>query len=174
MTAKHPRSRQYPPVDASPVKAFFVTMLTRDISLADAILDLLDNCVDGILRTEHRANASFRGYKAEITFDASHFFIHDNCGGIPWKLSSYAFRMGRSADQPRNDLPMVGVYGIGMKRAIFKMGRHCLITTRHGADNYEVDITPAWIDDETIERCISNRKSERNERRQIGREKEAA
>ncbi|MBS0481598.1 MAG: hypothetical protein JSR96_05480 [Proteobacteria bacterium] len=35
---------------ASPTKAFFVRMLTRDIELQDAILDLLDNCLDGILR----------------------------------------------------------------------------------------------------------------------------
>ena len=36
---------------ASPAKRFFVEMLTRDIELADAILDLLDNCVDGALRS---------------------------------------------------------------------------------------------------------------------------
>lgn len=30
-------------VDASPVKSFFVQMLTRDIELSDAILDLLDS-----------------------------------------------------------------------------------------------------------------------------------
>ena len=35
---------------ASPTKQFFVSMLTRDISLADAILDLLDNCLDGAMR----------------------------------------------------------------------------------------------------------------------------
>ena len=38
------------PVTTRPVKRFFVDMLTRDIALEDAILDLLDNCVDGILR----------------------------------------------------------------------------------------------------------------------------
>lgn len=35
---------------AVPTKQFFVSMLTRDISLADAILDLIDNCLDGALR----------------------------------------------------------------------------------------------------------------------------
>jgi hypothetical protein len=138
----------YEPVDASPVKSFFVTMLTRDISLPDAILDLLDNCVDGILRTEGKPTASFAGYEATITFDETHFMIHDNCGGIPWNLKDYAFRMGRPPDQPRPALPMVGVYGIGMKRAIFKMGEQCLISTQSGSDNYEVEITPDWIADE--------------------------
>ena len=37
-------------IDVAPAKSFFVHMLTRDIALSDAILDLLDNCVDGILR----------------------------------------------------------------------------------------------------------------------------
>ena len=37
-------------IKAGPTKRFFVKMLTRDIELADAILDLLDNCVDGIIR----------------------------------------------------------------------------------------------------------------------------
>ncbi|GAB8979638.1 hypothetical protein OkiPb01104_48070 [Escherichia coli] len=40
-----------PTADFSPSKRFFVSMLTRDIDLNDAILDLLDNCVDGALRT---------------------------------------------------------------------------------------------------------------------------
>ena len=34
-------------VEAFPTKAFFVRMITRDISLEDCILDLIDNSVDG-------------------------------------------------------------------------------------------------------------------------------
>jgi len=49
---KDPPPNPFGPIDASPTKDFFVSMLTRDISLDDAILDLLDNCVDGILRNE--------------------------------------------------------------------------------------------------------------------------
>ena len=39
------------PILASPTKRFFVDMLTRDIDLKDAVLDLLDNCVDGLMRS---------------------------------------------------------------------------------------------------------------------------
>ena len=35
--------------DAMPTKDFFVRMITRDISLEDCILDLIDNCLDGAL-----------------------------------------------------------------------------------------------------------------------------
>ena len=33
-------------IDASPTKAFFIDNLTRDLTLEDAILDLIDNSVD--------------------------------------------------------------------------------------------------------------------------------
>jgi hypothetical protein len=150
VTPNQAAESKYKTVPAAPVKSFFVTMLTRDIPLADAILDLLDNCVDGILRTKGKAVESYEGFSATITFDKSHFMIHDNCGGIPWDLHDYAFRLGAPADQPKKKkLPMVGVYGIGMKRAVFKIGEHCLITTRHDPDSYEVEITPDWLVNES-------------------------
>ena len=37
-------------VYANPTKKFFVEMLTRDIDLIDAIMDLVDNCIDGVHR----------------------------------------------------------------------------------------------------------------------------
>ncbi|MEL6260324.1 MAG: hypothetical protein AAFR12_04585 [Cyanobacteria bacterium J06626_6] len=42
-------------INAAPTKTFFVDMLTRDIDLKDAILDLLDNCIDGIQRVTREA-----------------------------------------------------------------------------------------------------------------------
>ena len=35
--------------NGSPTKEFFVEMMTRDIELNDAILELLDNCLDGVV-----------------------------------------------------------------------------------------------------------------------------
>ena len=149
----------YNPVNATPVKSFFVSMLTRDIQLEEAILDLLDNCVDGIARIRKSleigsltgtddSDEPYKGFGAEIKFDKDSFSISDNCGGIPWELSDYAFRMGRDPKRKLDATGIVGVYGIGMKRAIFKMGKSCLISTQSGNHKYEVDITPEWIDDE--------------------------
>ena len=142
-------TKQYDPVDASPVKSFFVNMLTRDIRLEDAILDLLDNCVDGILRSsKKRGSKPYSGYKAEIEFGPQHFSILDNCGGIPVDLHDRAFKMGPPRDRSDDPAGTVGVYGIGMKRAIFKLGRHCLISSRNGDDQYEVKISPIWMRNE--------------------------
>ena len=136
-------------VNAAPVKSFFVDMLTRDIELVDAILDLLDNCVDGILRQKGKSSGEnpYEGFEAEIKFDENSFSISDNCGGIPQEFQSYAFRMGKERENRETGLPMVGVYGIGMKRAIFKIGKECSILTQNQGYCYKVEITPDWLQD---------------------------
>ncbi len=145
--------KQYSNVSTKPVKRFFVDMLTRDIGLEDAILDLLDNCVDGILRhppkvPKKTSTTPYAGYKAAITLSKKNFCIEDNCGGIPWSEHGRAFRMGSPAQN--NALATValtvGAYGIGMKRAIFKMGRTAVISTSTSDDQYEVVIPKGWMD----------------------------
>ena len=119
---------------ASPTKAFFVKMLTRDIDLEDALLDLLDNCIDGILRN-HKVSVNskkpYAGYWAKIVIASDHFIIEDNCGGIPLAIAKeYAFAMGRPPKATINNqktIAPVGLYGIGMKRAIFKLGTDALV-----------------------------------------------
>lgn len=140
-------------ISAHPVKSFFVHMLTRDIELADAILDLLDNCVDGVQRSETKSNLKkkrpYKKYWARINISQKEFSIKDNCGGIPWELHEYAFRMGRLRKDLDKGRRMIGTYGIGMKRAIFKIGTDCTIETHAKDASYRVKITPEWMKDET-------------------------
>jgi hypothetical protein len=79
-----------------PTKRFFVAMLTRDISLVDALLDLVDNCVDGATRQLKgkidKPNA-YDGYWARLSLSPS-FDISDNCGGIPSDAIKDAFLIG--------------------------------------------------------------------------------
>ncbi|GAB5519469.1 MAG: ATP-binding protein [Rhodothermales bacterium] len=134
---------------AVPTKQFFVSMLTRDINLADAILDLVDNCLDGALRMADGNDVDYSKHLVEIELDADHFLIADNCGGIPRHVAkNYAFKMGRDRDDDRDaEEETIGMYGVGMKRAIFKMGREALVRTRHGDDTFEVPITSEWLDE---------------------------
>ncbi len=133
---------------ASPTKAFFVSMLTRDIELQDAILDLLDNCLDGILRTgvsTDDPNKPYAGYRATLTMAPDHFIIEDNCGGIPLETAKrYAFAMGRPTGAGDPTPATIGMYGIGMKRAIFKLGTDALVESRSD-QGFNVEITPDWM-----------------------------
>lgn len=141
-----------PNINASPAKKFFVEMLTRDIELTDAILDLVDNCLDGAMRQANGTNPpskKYKGYYARLTMNKEHFIIEDNCGGIPEEIAlTKAFRLGNTSYGQSKNLPTIGVYGIGMKRAVFKMGTDSLVSTKTDIDEYNVRITPEWLVDD--------------------------
>lgn len=139
----------------SPTKDFFVSMLTRDIELTDAILDLIDNCLDGVVRdkskdiTTMKQSDFYSGFFAKIKISDNMFKISDNCGGIPRDTAvRYAFRMGRPADMANTNTPTIGIYGIGMKRAIFKIGQSAIVQTCNADEKYQVVMPVTWASNE--------------------------
>ncbi len=134
--------------DANPTKAFFVRMVTRDISLQDCILDLIDNSVDsawrrqGSSRPSLDASADLSPYHIVVTATPTRFDIKDNCGGITLDdAADYAFTFGRKeTDKPERYA--IGVYGIGMKRAVFKMGADVMIRSTYTPPNHPRELFP--------------------------------
>jgi len=127
-------------IDASPTKDFFIRMLVMDVPLITVIPDLVDNCVDGARRI--RGDADFEGLWVRIELDKDLFRIADNCGGISVELARrYAFRFGRDKDMPGElQVPHPrGRFGIGMKRALFKMGRKFRIESTTERTHFVID-----------------------------------
>ncbi len=131
----------------SPTKDFFVRMITRDITLADCILDLLDNSIDGAHRSIGRSGGQaptpspLAGYKATLEIDENRFEVDDNCGGITLNDAvEYAFHFGRRKDAPTDVEHSIGLYGIGMKRAIFKIGRKARIESRPPDEAFSAEV----------------------------------
>lgn len=135
--------------DAQPTKRFFVSMLTRDIDLKDAILDLVDNCLDGALRSAGNNDVDYTKHSIEIDVNRSFFRIADDCGGIPKHIArTYAFKMGREiSDNRDNESETIGMYGIGMKRAIFKMGSDAVVRSFNANDKFKVPISSKWLEE---------------------------
>lgn len=137
--------------NARPSKEFFVGMLTRDIELQDAILDLIDNCIDGVhrqlaVKPARDESRPFAGFEANLTINSHLFSIADNCGGIPRAIAEkYAFRLGRPSEMKAEKLPTVGLYGIGMKRALFKIGKESYVTSNPNNAAFQVSISPDWL-----------------------------
>ncbi|MGZ5444262.1 MAG: ATP-binding protein [Thermoanaerobaculia bacterium] len=129
-------------VNAAPTKELFIEMLTKDIGITRAILDLVDNSVDGARR---RNPDDFQGLSVALTLNANQFKIVDNCGGMsPDVARTYAFRFGRpsgTAQTPHS----VGQFGVGMKRALFKLGRCFHVSSITTSSMFELSVdVEAW------------------------------
>lgn len=141
---------QDPHINAMPTKAFFVDMLVRDISLERAVLDLVDNCIDGAKRLHPEDKPDFSDLQVTIRMDADRFEITDNCGGFDAATArEYAFRFGRPKQAQSTDYS-IGQFGVGMKRALFKFGRYFEVhsTTANQRWSMTVDVDE-WEGDET-------------------------
>jgi len=141
-------------LSGAPTKRLFVSMLPRDIEMDDAILDLIDNSVDGAMRQSRKKLTSkfpYKGFRCELTVDGGEFTLTDNCGGIPDRYLDSAFRLGRPSVDLDANLPTIGMYGIGMKRAIFKMAKEAKVVSRSEDRAVRVTYTKEWLDPETEE-----------------------
>ena len=136
-------------IELRPTKQLFVDILTRDILLNRAVLDLVDNSIDGARRLRPQADSSFEGLEVVIELDATHFRIKDNCGGIGIDTAKhYAFRFGRPKGMPSTP-NSVGQFGVGMKRALFKFGRFFEIKSTSQIDRFTVELdVDEWERDE--------------------------
>ncbi len=122
--------------DAKPTKDFFISMLVKDIGLIRSIIDLVDNSIDGALRLS--PNGDFKHYKIDLTVHKDQFNISDNCGGISRKdAEDYAFRFGRP-EASEATKGSIGLFGVGMKRAIFKLGSKFKVSSKTNNESFVV------------------------------------
>lgn len=142
--------------NAQPEKRLFISLITRDISLGAAVLDLIDNSINSAAEAAKLDLSSPAAFvklldrpptpslpKIVIAFDATSFEIHDNCGGITTQQAQqrvFAFGRPASAGKPTHDT--LSVYGIGLKRALFKLGNNVEIMSAHkrGGFNLKLDV----------------------------------
>lgn len=147
--------------NARPTKRFFIDNFVRDIRLEDAILDLADNCVDSLLRSygievspDLLSDEDFQKPEnlpdpplVRIQLSEDGFEIADLGGGIEYDdAKDIVFRFGRPEDHIEGSL---GVYGIGLKRALFKLGNYIEVESRTPKSGFRVAFrVDEWAADE--------------------------
>src|SRR5262249_16149773 len=140
---------------ASPEKRLFISLLTRDIPLIAAFLDLVDNSVNAAVEptAERLRNAPGyqelyqdqsikRGVDIRLRLSSKEVTISDTAGGISaTDAENHVFRFGR-ATEATHVRDRLSVYGIGLKRAMFKLGRVIKIRSDHvqGGFRRNVDV----------------------------------
>jgi hypothetical protein len=147
--------------NANPDKRFFIDLIIRDISLEDAILDLIDNAIDSLVRTKqinlYKDFLNIEEKKqcqslveVKIAISPKQFIIEDNCGGISFeRAEKEVFRFGHTDIHKGASL---SVFGIGMKRAIFKIGRQIEIESSATDSGFSMSINAdEWMNDQSTD-----------------------
>jgi hypothetical protein len=114
---------------------------TRDIDISASLLQQEDT--NGEADDNHLA-------RIEVSYSETHFTIKDNCGGITRKHAlKEVFNFGHGPDAIAG---VLGVYGIGLKRAIFKIGNRFEMRSKTEKEGFEVDLNvKKWSEkDDTI------------------------
>jgi hypothetical protein len=148
--------------DASPEKRLFISLLTRDIPLVAAFLDLIDNSINAAVEPHSDRLKSAEDYMSVLSDESLNpsvdismqisdkkVEITDKAGGIPAKTAAdHVFKFGRAADEAHIG-DRLSVYGIGLKRAIFKLGNKVLMTSDNveGGFDLKLDVS-TWAKDQ--------------------------
>lgn len=142
-------------INASPTKSFFIDILVKDIDLIDAVLDLIDNSIDSYIKKRISERK-----RILITVSDNAFKIEDHCGGINKEdVYDHVFRFGKSSEERART---IGIYGIGLKRAIFKMGKNILLESDDGSNFYSIRIDEDWL--KNVEKWTLDFEKEENTR----------
>lgn len=130
-------------VDFGMEREYVFSILTADISITDSILDLIDNSIDAarkhISRTtgkkSHALPDTYDGYRIDITVSRDHIEIVDNCFGIEEHLlTRKAFRLGARSNEDFS----IGIYGVGLVRAFWKLANSGELITDTGDKAYRL------------------------------------
>lgn len=147
-------------VKTDPSKSFFIDMLTRDIGTKECILDLIDNSIDSIIKYKKIEittlvaegfikDVIFKKHSIDIILNKNEFIIKDNCYGISLiDARQKAFRFGAVKENIKEKKGL-SVYGIGMKRAFFKLGKKINVISKTKQSFFEIDIdVDSWESDD--------------------------
>ncbi|MEG3147854.1 ATP-binding protein [Sphingomonas sp. RT2P30] len=149
--------------DARPEKRLFISLLTRDIPLVAAFLDLLDNSINAAvepvsprLKTAIDYMTVFEdpsitpSVNIALAISKGCVEISDDAFGISAKTAAeHVFKFGR-ADGEHHEADRLSVYGIGLKRAMFKLGNRIKMRSDHIEGGFDLDLDVSnWAKDES-------------------------
>lgn len=128
---------------------YLINGLTTDVSAIECIYDLIDNSIDAA-RSEIISNnkayekdllglpASYKGFEIKLNVSLSLVSISDNCSGLEESdLQEKVFTIGKKSKHPFG----IGHYGVGLNRAIFKLGKSVNLDSDNGKEAFGLKFT---------------------------------
>jgi len=139
-----------------PTKKVLAQSLTRDVTAESCINDLIDNAIDAagvqLLELyseevdEHFLPISYSGYEIELELDKTGIRISDNCGGMSSaQAADSVLRFGDPSEKEYG----IGLYGVGLNRAIFKLGEKANIVTTTEDEQISIEfLVPEYLEND--------------------------
>jgi hypothetical protein len=134
------RKTEIEPIDGTPVKRVFWSIIS-DYNLKTGLSELVDNALDTWLLTNHK-----NALVISIGLDVGRQLVSvtDNAGGVRQRDLSLLIAPGGSRNDPSDEI--IGIFGVGSKRAGVALGEHVEIRTRFARErSYQLDITADWL-----------------------------
>lgn len=126
-------------LDATPSKRLYLSIIA-DYDLSKAVCELIDNALDIWVRNGRASTLSVR-----ITLDKTQQRIDvvDDAGGISESDLSFVVGPGHTGNVETDQI--IGIFGVGTKRAVVALAQEIRIKTRQKNDTFLVEFDDAWI-----------------------------
>jgi hypothetical protein len=128
------------PIDGTPDKRMFWSIIS-DYDLKTGLCELVDNALDPWIIGKQKSPLAI-----DIQLDANRQLISvtDNAGGVKRDQLRMLLAPGGSANDPNAEV--IGIFGVGSKRAGIALGEQVQIRTRFQKENtFEIDINKEWL-----------------------------
>lgn len=129
------------PIDGTPDKRMFWSIIS-DYDLKTGLCELVNNALDSWIIGKEKSPLMI-----DIRLDANRQLISvtDNAGGVKQDQLRMLLAPGGSVNDPSAEV--IGIFGVGSKRAGIALGEHVQIRTRfHKESSFEIDITKEWLE----------------------------
>ena len=154
-------------VQFQPAPAYLFDYLTADVQTAECVFDLVDNSIDAARAAmldsvdDDSMPEKYEGFEIEVTLDSDAVVIRDNCSGMSEEtFANLAFRAGEKSQHPFG----IGHFGVGLKRAILKIGDRCTVETDDGQAYLNIGFTRAQLDQTADLKLPASKEDSRGER----------
>lgn len=126
-------------LDATPSKRLYLSIIA-DYDLNKAVCELIDNALDIWVKKGRVSKLAVR-----ITLDKNQQRIDviDDAGGIGEPDLSFVVGPGHTGNVETDQI--IGIFGVGTKRAVVALAQEIKIRTREKDDTFLVEFDDAWI-----------------------------
>ena len=133
-------------IDAVPNKRLFLSIIV-DYDLNRSICELIDNALDIWVRGGSNNPVTIN---IDLDKDQQTICATDNAGGVDRTELSFMVSPGQTGNLPVEEI--IGIFGVGTKRAVVALGQDITIITRCKKEKtYQLEFDEAWIKDEKWE-----------------------